>query len=111
MSKDELEHDTLFLAVTRPAMVGGVTMEGMGINVMLSCVLCLLLGSIRYAAVGIVIHIVFKALLRHDHNAFRVILAWIDTHGRSRNTSYWGGSSVSPLKLTRDYSPKDYGHV
>jgi type IV secretion system protein VirB3 len=105
------EPDTLFLACTRPAMIGGVTMEAMAVTVMLSCVLFLVLGSLKYAAVGVVIHVVCKLILRHDHNAFRILKAWLDTRGRQRNTSYWGGSSVTPLRLVRHYDTRDLGDV
>ncbi len=54
------EEDTLFLACTRPAMVAGVTMEAMGINVMATTIFYLLAGSISYALVGIVFHFVFE---------------------------------------------------
>ena len=112
MTEDEhIEQDTLFLACTRPAMFGGVTMEAMGLNVMLSSVAFLVLGSIKYALVGIVIHMIFKTVLRHDHNAFRVLMAWIDTRGRQRNTALWGGSSVTPLRLARHFDERDLGDV
>ena len=111
-SPDEtLAHDPLFLACTRPAMFGGVTMEAMAVNVMATSVLFLVLGSMRYALVGVLIHVVFKVILRHDHNAFRVLMAWLDTRGRCRNTSYWGGASVTPLRLVNHYDERDLGHV
>ena len=111
-NQDEtLAHDTLFLACTRPAMFGGVTMEAMAVNTMATSVLFLVLGSLRYAVVGILIHFVFKAIVRHDHNAFRVLVAWIDTRGRSRNTAYWGGASVTPLRLVQHFDERDLGHV
>lgn len=104
-----LEEDTLFLACTRPAMVAGVTMEAMGINVILTTILYILAGSIAYALVGIVFHLVFKALVKHDHNMFRVLLAWIETRGRSRNGAFWGGTTLTPLKLVRRYDERDLG--
>ncbi|MEP9356823.1 type IV secretion system protein VirB3 [Xanthobacter sp. KR7-65] len=104
-----LEEDTLFLACTRPAMVGGVTMEAMGINVILTTILYILAGSIAYALVGIVFHLVFKTLVKHDHNMFRVLVAWVETRGRSRNGSFWAGSTVTPLKLVRHYDERDLG--
>ena len=104
-----LEEDTLFLACTRPAMVGGVTMEAMGINVILTTILYILAGSIAYALVGIVLHLIFKTLVKHDHNMFRVLLAWIETRGRSRNGAFWAGSTVTPLKLVRRYDERDLG--
>ncbi|MFG1280324.1 type IV secretion system protein VirB3 [Xanthobacter autotrophicus] len=104
-----LEEDTLFLACTRPAMVAGVTMEAMGINVILTTILYILAGSIAYALVGIVFHRVFKTLVKHDHNMFRVLMAWIETRGRSRNGAFWGGTTLTPLKLVRRYDERDLG--
>ncbi|MFG1225148.1 VirB3 family type IV secretion system protein [Xanthobacter wiegelii] len=104
-----LEEDTLFLACTRPAMVAGVTMEAMGINVILTTILYILAGSIAYALVGIVFHLVFKTLVKHDHNMFRVLMAWIESRGRSRNGAFWGGTTLTPLKLVRRYDERDLG--
>ncbi|AYM09103.1 type IV secretion system protein VirB3 [Agrobacterium tumefaciens] len=102
-----LEEDTLFLACTRPAMIAGVTMEAMGINIMLTTILYIVAGSITYALVGIIVHLLFRALVKHDHNMLRILLAWIETRGRSRNVSYWGGATLSPLKLIRHYDERD----
>ncbi|AJC82296.1 type IV secretion system protein VirB3 [Rhizobium vallis] len=106
-----LEDDTLFLACTRPAMIAGVTMEAMGVNIMLTTILYITAGSIAYALVGIVFHVLFRALVKHDHNMFRILIAWIETRGRSRNTAYWGGATLSPLKLTRRYDERDLSFV
>ena len=61
--------------------------------------------------IGIVIHYVFRALIWHDHNRFRVLLAAIETRGRMRNGMVWGGSSVTPLPLGRSHTEKDFRHV
>ncbi|GAA3102307.1 type IV secretion system protein VirB3 [Rhizobium viscosum] len=106
-SAPNLEEETLFLACTRPAMIAGVTMEAMGINIMLTTVLYITAGSIAYALFGVVFHLVFRALVKHDHNMFRILLAWIETRGRSRNASYWGGATLSPLRLARRYDERD----
>jgi type IV secretion system protein VirB3 len=52
---------------------------------------------------------VFRALVKHDHNMFRILLAWVETRGRSRNSAYWGGGTLTPLKLTRKYDERDLG--
>lgn len=109
MQDEHITEDTLFLACTRPAMVAGVTMEAMGINVILTTILYILAGSIAYALVGIVFHLVFKTLVKHDHNMFRVLMAWIETRGRSRNGAFWGGTTLTPLKLVRRYDERDLG--
>ncbi|PRA47468.1 type IV secretion system protein VirB3 [Brucella pituitosa] len=103
------ERDTLFVACTRPAMFAGVTMEAMGINVIATTIFYLVAGSVSYALVGTVFHFIFRALVKHDHNMFRILLAWVETRGRSRNTSHWGGSSISPLKLSRRFDERDLG--
>ena len=102
-----LTTDTLFLACTRPAIFAGVTVEAMGINVFVTTLLFLGLGSICYALIGIVLHGLTRVIIRHDHNAFRVLAGWADTQGRYRTTRYWGGSSVTPLCLKRTYDAGD----
>ncbi|AUW45858.1 type IV secretion system protein VirB3 [Rhizobium leguminosarum] len=102
-----IEEDFLFLACTRPAMIAGVTMEAVGVNVMLTTILYITAGSIAYALVGVVFHLIFRTLVKHDHNMFRVLIAWIETRGRSRNAAYWGGSTLSPLILIRRYDERD----
>lgn len=101
------EEDTLFLACTRPAMIAGVTMEAMGLNVIFTSILFIVAGSLLYALVGLIIHLVFRGVTRLDHNMFRVLLAWLETRGRSRTSAYWGGSSVTPLRLVRSYDEWD----
>ena len=103
-----IEQDICFLACTRPAMFLGVTMEAFGFNVIGSTIAFLLLGSIRYATIGIVIHFVFRALIWHDHNRFRILLAWIETRGRMRNGLHWGGASVTPMPIGRNHTPTDF---
>ncbi len=108
-SRPVLEEDTLFIACTRPAMIAGVTMEAMGMNVMLTTILYIVAGSVAYALVGVVFHLVFRALVKHDHSMFRILLAWVETRGRSRNSGYWGGATLSPLKLAPKYDERDLG--
>lgn len=108
LPKPVFEQDTLFIACTRPAMFAGVTMEAMGINVIVTTIFYLSAGSITYALVGVVFHFIFRALIKHDHNMFRIVVAWAETRGRSRNTHFWGGSSVSPLKLVRKRDGRDF---
>lgn len=104
-----LEEDTLFIACTRPAMIAGVTIEAMGLNIMLTTTLYIVAGSIAYALIGVAFHLVFRALVKQDHNMFRILLAWVETRGRSRNSVNWGGATLSPLRLTRRFDERDLG--
>ncbi len=102
-----VEH-TLFLAVTRPAMYAGVTIEAYVVNMVLTTFLFLGLGSIKYISVGVAIHLICRSICRSDPNKFRILKAWADTYGKSRNRRVWGGSSISPLRLMRTFDEKDF---
>jgi type IV secretion system protein VirB3 len=95
-AEPRLTEDPLFLACTRPATVAGVPIEAMGVNVILSAA-----NSPRYLLIAPVLHVVFRAICKHDANAFRVLWQWIETKGRARNAGLWGGSSATPLPLRR----------
>ncbi|MEW5687702.1 MAG: type IV secretion system protein VirB3 [Pseudomonadota bacterium] len=101
MTSERLQEDVLFLACTRPAMIFGVPMEAMGVNVMVSTVAFLGGGSFLYLLIAPVLHVVFRAICKADPNAFRVIYLFVETKGRARNGGLWGGSSASPLPLVR----------
>ncbi|MET4682649.1 type IV secretion system protein VirB3 [Brevundimonas faecalis] len=101
MAEERLAEDPLFLACTRPAMILGVPMEAMGVNVIVSGLVFLIGGSLVYLLVAPVLHLVFRAVCRTDHNAFRLLFLYVDTKGRARNGAIWGGSSPSPLPLVR----------
>lgn len=109
MTEDDerITEDTLFLACTRPAMVMGVPVEAMAMNVIVTGFVYLVGHSLLYLSFGVALHLIFRLIVKHDHNAFRVLLMWFETKGRARNRSWWGGSSHSPLKVVRHYSKKD----
>lgn len=100
---ERLAEDTLFLACTRPALVLGVPMEAMGVNLILSSVAFLAGDSLLYLLVAPALHLVFQAVCKADPNAFRVLYLFVETRGRSRNGGLWGGSSASPLPLRRRF--------
>lgn len=103
---DPLTEDVLFLACTRPALVLGVPMEAMGINLMISSIAFLATGAMPCLLVAPALHLVFRAVCRADPNAFRVLYLYVETKGRSRNGPLWGGSSRTPLPLRRPATAK-----
>lgn len=107
MAEERLIDEPLFLACTRPAMVMGVPMEAMGVNVIVSGVVFLVGGSLLYLLVAPALHLVFRAICKADHNAFRLLFIFVDTKGRSRNGAVWGGSSATPLPLVRRYRARE----
>ncbi|WP_208441784.1 MULTISPECIES: type IV secretion system protein VirB3 [Bartonella] len=101
--RDKLTEDTLFLACTRPAMIAGVTVEAMGLNAMGTMILFIMTSNFFLITFGVTTHFIFKEILKHDHNKFRILLTWQKTHLFARNSSLWGGGSLSPLRLIRNY--------
>jgi type IV secretion system protein VirB3 len=104
---ERLTEDTLFLACTRPAMILGVPMEAMGLNLMVSATAFLAGRSLLYLLVAPAVHLVFAAICRTDHHAFRLLILFADTKGRARNAGLWGGSSYSPLPVVRRFKPEE----
>ena len=107
MAEERLAEDPLFLACTRPAMVMGVPMEAMGVNVIVSGLVFLIGGSLVYLLVAPALHLVFRAICKADHNAFRLLFVYVDTKGRARNGALWGGSSTSPLPVARRFVARE----
>ena len=105
---ERLEEEPLFLACTRPALVLGVPMEAMGLNLIFSCVVFLAAGSMLWLLIAPALHLVFRAVCRSDPNAFRVLYLWVETKGRARNGGVWGGSSATPLPLRRAKSWQEF---
>ncbi len=101
--EERLAEDTLFLACTRPAMIAGVPMEAMGVNLIISAVAFLAGHSLLYLLAAPGVHLVLAAVCRADHNAFRLLYLYVDTKGRARNGGLWGGSSATPLPLVRRF--------
>jgi len=100
---DRFTEDMLFLACTRPAMIAGVTMEAMALNVMGTAIIFILASNFLLIGIGVVVHFILKEITKHDHNKFRVLFAWLNTRGKYKNTSRWGGTTISPLRLIRTY--------
>lgn len=106
---ERLAEDTLFLACTRPAMFFGAPMEAVGLNVILTAIVFLAGHSPLYLLIAPALHLVFQAICKSDHNAFRVLWLYVETKGRSRNGALWGGSSTTPLPLRRAFTAWEAG--
>jgi type IV secretion system protein VirB3 len=111
MDREPLEiEDVCFLALTRPVMLLGVPVEGVGVNLVFS-MCCFILLGIQYGLVGLPLHVLFRAIAWHDHNRFAVLKSWIEVRGLQLNRSYWGGSSCSPARVRHTHSSLDDTYV
>ncbi|UNF28726.1 type IV secretion system protein VirB3 [Bartonella krasnovii] len=98
-----MNEDTLFLACTRPAMFVGVTMEAMALNVMATSILFIVTSDFTMFGLGVGVHFILREVTKYDHNQFRILFVWLNTRGKQKNLSRWGGGSTSPLRLVRTY--------
>lgn len=108
--EERLVENPLFLACTRPAMVLGVPMEAMGLNLIVCAVAFLAARSPAWLLLAPALHLVCQAVCKADPNAFRVIWQYLETKGRARNQLTWGGSSFPPLPVRRRYSVAEVLH-
>ena len=99
--QDDLVQDVCLLALTRPAMFWGVTMEVFAVNFVVTGVAFVLSKSFVCMAVGVAFHLLARVVMWNDVNQFRVLRAWTLTRGRMINRAYWGGSSASPIQVSR----------
>jgi type IV secretion system protein VirB3 len=100
---DEIEHpikNTLFLAVTRPALWAGIPIEAAVLLLISSASVLIWSNSPLYTALVVVFgYSISRLIVRHDVNAFRLLFLWGRTKLGNRNRAFWGGSSYSPLPL------------
>lgn len=87
--------DTLYVAMTRPALRWGVPLEGVIINVAFTVmVTCVFIGRPPGFAIGFVIHFVLREMTRRDPHFFRRWYLWFQTKFRSETRGMWGGSRL-----------------
>jgi type IV secretion system protein VirB3 len=103
MTREKINEDTLFLALTRPAMVFGIPIEAFAISCGLGGLAMIVADSIAYLSLALPLLALARLVVERDANAFQILFRWLDTNARCRNRSFWGGSSCSPLRLRRRY--------
>ena len=95
-----LTKNTLFLAVTRPALWAGIPIEAAVLLLISSASVLIESNSPVYAALVVAFgYSISRLIVRHDVNAFRLLFLWGRTKAGNRNRAFWGGSSYSPLPL------------
>ena len=109
---ETLTKNTLFLAVTRPALWAGIPIEAAVLLLISSASVLIWSNSPIYAALVVAFgYSMSRLIVRHDVNAFRLLFLWGRTKAGNRNQAFWGGSSYSPLPLSA-LSRKGFGrHV
>lgn len=95
---EPLVDDTLFLALTRPAMLWGVPLEGAVYIILIGIFGLLATGNPLYGlGLGGGLFFAARLVAKQDYNQFRVLSLWMRTKGLPANGRIWKGSSYGPL--------------
>ena len=87
--------NTLFLALTRPPMVCGVTLEAFCINILIAMLAFIISKNLFYGLLWLPLHGVCLVACRMDNQCFKILLGK-SRLGRTRNAAIWGGTSYEP---------------
>ncbi|MBX2834974.1 MAG: VirB4 family type IV secretion/conjugal transfer ATPase [Micavibrio sp.] len=95
-----VENDPLFLALTRPIMVAGVTYDFMVINAMLTTLAFLATGNLLMFLIGAPIHAVGYVLSLKDPRIFSLLSVALTKHGNCHalNKKLWGCTTYTPTQ-------------
>lgn len=93
--EEPLEISLLFVGLTRPAMMFGVTMDYLGISIMLALCGFILFSSPLYLLIYLPLHVVGVIACAIDHNIFRLIFKKLECLNVP-NKRIWGCQSYEP---------------
>jgi len=111
VADEPLVTDTLFLALTRPAMIFGVPLAA-ALVIATAATLILIIFENPVVALGIGggLWAVSRLIVRRDANQFRVFSLYGMTKGGSPNAAFWKGSTFAPLPAEL-MKRKGFGYV
>ena len=91
-----VERDTLFVGLTRPQMLAGVTYSLFVANVVIASELFLIFKSIWVIAAALLLHAVCMVLCLKEPRVFDLWLARVSKCPRIKNYRIWGCNSYRP---------------
>lgn len=97
-----LTADTLFVGMTRPTMLFGVTFSAMILNIVLTVEAFIVTKNLVWLLAFVPIHGLFSLVCLYEPRFFDLLGLWARTRGAallSGNLRYWKASSYSPLVL------------
>lgn len=103
MGKNEgLISDPLFVGLTRPPMLWGVTYSAFLLNTIVTMQAFVWTHNLIYLLMFVPVHLVCFAICKKDPRTFDIFLLWARTKGASLlgNGYFWGSSSYTPLDIT-----------
>lgn len=99
--------ETLFLALTRPALVWGCPIEAVIVNVCVTLLAGMILSApvwyrapFIYWAMCVPVHLIIRGVTSWDYHGFRTLRLWLETTGIGRTTL--AGLPNQALRSSRD---------
>lgn len=99
---DGLIEDTLFVGLTRPPMIFGVTYTAFVLNSIVSMESFIVSNNLLYLLIFLPIHFVCYAICKNDPRTFDIFMLWARTKGASfvGSALFWKCSTYSPNEIT-----------
>ncbi len=97
-----LTADTLFVGMTRPTMLFGVTYSAMIVNIVLTMEVFIVTKNLAWLLAFVPIHGLFYLVCLYEPRFFDLLGLWARTRGAALaagNLRFWKASSYSPLVL------------
>lgn len=91
-----LDHDPVFVALTRPQMFAGVTYSYFVLNAVLATEMLLIFRSLWALALAVVVHLVGVLLCLREPRFFDLWLVRVSRCPRVRNHAIWRCNSYRP---------------
>lgn len=91
----ELHSNTLFLALTRPAMVWGVTMEAFFINIIIALCAFIIAKNVFFSLIWLPLHLISVVLCRMDNRLFSLFVCNLRLV-KAGNARLWKGVCYEP---------------
>lgn len=104
-----LTRDVLYVAITRPAMLLGVTYAGVIVNAIVTLEVFLVTKNLLWLLLALPIHAFLWLACLVEPRFFELTLAWARTAGTSfaANRRRWQASSYSALPLAGGRRPRE----
>ncbi len=88
--------DTLFLGLTRPTMIAGVTYTFFVINAMITVILFIASSNLLILFIAIPVHMVGYYICLQDPRSFDILFVKFKKCMQCRNRGYYGANSYDP---------------
>jgi len=99
--QDDVYLDTLFVGLTRPATILGISYTAFVIEFVTVTIVFLAVGNPLYLLLILPVHSMMYLISANNPNVFSALMLWVKTNGRCRNQAFWGSVSFSPKPLKK----------